>query len=104
MTQKSSGFFNWINARLPIVNTYERHLSKHPVPKKVNFWYMFGALASVVLIIQIVSGIWLMFGYENTEEGAFASIEYIMRDIEYGWVIRYMHTTGASMFLSLIHI
>ena len=62
MTQKSSGFFNWINTRLPIVNTYERHLSKHPVPKKVNFWYMFGALASVVLIIQIVSGIWLMFG------------------------------------------
>ena len=104
MTQKSSGFFNWINSRLPIVNTYERHLSKHPVPKKVNFWYMFGALASVVLIIQIVSGIWLMFGYENTEEGAFASIEYIMRDIEYGWVIRYMHTTGASMFFAVVYL
>ena len=104
MTQKSSGFFNWINTRLPIVNTYERHLSKHPVPKKVNFWYMFGALASVVLIIQIVSGIWLMFGYENTEEGAFASIEYIMRDIEYGWVIRYMHTTGASMFFAVVYL
>jgi len=104
MTQQSSGFFNWINSRLPIVNTYERHLSKHPVPKKVNFWYMFGALASVVLIIQIVSGIWLMFGYENTEEGAFASIEYIMRDIEYGWVIRYMHTTGASMFFAVVYL
>ena len=50
MTERSSGFFNWINARLPIVNTYERHLSKHPVPKKVNFWYMFGALASVEVI------------------------------------------------------
>ena len=104
MTQKSSGFFNWINTRLPILNTYERHLSKHPVPKKVNFWYMFGALASVVLVIQIVSGIWLMFGYENTEEGAFASIEYIMRDIEYGWVIRYMHTTGASMFFAVVYL
>ena len=104
MTQKASGIFNWLNSRLPIVNTYERHLSKHPVPKKVNFWYMFGALASVVLIVQIVSGIWLMFGYENTEEGAFASIEYIMRDIEYGWIIRYMHTTGASMFFAVVYL
>ena len=104
MTQQSSGIFNWINTRLPISNTYERHLSKHPVPKKVNFWYLFGALASVVLIIQIVSGIWLMFGYENTEEGAFASVEYIMRDIEYGWIIRYMHTTGASMFFAVVYL
>ena len=104
MTQQSSGIFNWINTRLPISNTYERHLSKHPVPKKVNFWYLFGALASVVLVIQIVSGIWLMFGYENTEEGAFASVEYIMRDIEYGWIIRYMHTTGASMFFAVVYL
>ena len=86
--------FNWVNDRLPIVNTFERHLSKHPVPKKVNFWYLFGALATIVLIIQILSGIWLMMPYSNTEEGAFASIEYIMRDVDYGWVIR----------LSLIHI
>ena len=93
MTQKSSGFFNWINSRLPIVNTYERHLSKHPVPKKVNFWCMFGALASVVLIIQIVSGIWLMFGYENTEEGAFASIEYIMERRQFGKPIAQFDTT-----------
>ena len=56
--------FDWVNHRLPIVNTFERHLSKHPVPKKVNFWYLFGALASVVLIIQIVSGIWLMMPYD----------------------------------------
>ena len=63
MSNRSSRIFNWVNDRLPIKNTYERHLSKHPVPKKVNFWYLFGALALVVLIIQIVSGIWLMFGY-----------------------------------------
>ena len=62
---------NWINYRLPIINTFERHLSKHPVPKKVNFWYLFGALASIVLILQIVTGIWLMMPYSNTEEGAF---------------------------------
>ena len=96
--------FNWVNHRLPIVNTFERHLSKHPVPKKVNFWYLFGALASVVLILQIVSGIWLMMPYENTEEGAFASVEFIMRDVDYGWVIRYLHTTGASMFFAVVYL
>tara|TARA_B100000614_G_scaffold6208_1_gene5911 strand:+ start:277 stop:1482 length:1206 start_codon:yes stop_codon:yes gene_type:complete len=96
--------FKWFNERLPIVNTFERHLSKHPVPKKVNFWYLFGALASVVLIIQIISGIWLMMPYQNTEEGAFSSIEFIMRDVDYGWVIRYMHTTGASMFFAVVYL
>ena len=95
---------SWINYRLPIVNTFERHLSKHPVPKKVNFWYLFGALASIVLILQIVTGIWLMMPYSNTEEGAFASIEYIMRDVDYGWIIRYMHTTGASMFFAIVYL
>ena len=96
--------FGWFNNRLPIVNTFERHLSKHPVPSKVNFWYLFGALASVVLIIQIVSGIWLIMPYSNTEEEAFSSIEYIMRDVDYGWVIRYMHTTGASMFFAVVYL
>ena len=95
---------NWINYRLPVINTFERHLSKHPVPKKVNFWYLFGALASIVLILQIVTGIWLMMPYSNTEEGAFASIEYIMRDVDYGWIIRYMHTTGASMFFAIVYL
>ena len=104
MNQIFSNIFNWVNHRLPIVNTFERHLSKHPVPKKANFWYLFGALASVVLIIQIVSGIWLIMPYENTEEGAFASIEYIMRDVDYGWVIRYMHTTGASLFFAVVYL
>ena len=99
-----SKVLNWINYRLPIVNTFERHLSKHPVPKKVNFWYLFGALASIVLILQIVTGIWLMMPYSNTEEGAFASIEYIMRDVDYGWIIRYMHTTGASMFFAIVYL
>ena len=96
--------FGWFNSRLPIVNTFERHLSKHPVPSKVNFWYLFGALASVVLIIQIISGIWLIMPYSNTEEQAFSSIEYIMRDVDYGWVIRYMHTTGASMFFAVVYL
>ena len=104
MTEMAGKLFTWINTRLPIVNTFERHLSKHPVPKKVNFWYLFGALATIVLIIQTLSGIWLMMPYSNTEEGAFASIEYIMRDVDYGWVIRYMHTTGASMFFAVVYM
>ena len=95
--------FDWVNHRLPIQNTYERHLSKHPVPKKVNFWYLFGALAAVVLVIQIVSGIWLIMLY-TPGEAAFASIEYMMRDVDYGWVIRYMHTTGASMFFAVVYL
>ena len=104
MSEMVGKLFGWVNSRLPVSNTFERHLSKHPVPSKVNFWYLFGALASVVLIIQIVSGIWLIMPYSNTEEEAFASIEYIMRDVDYGWVIRYMHTTGASMFFAVVYL
>ena len=104
MSEMVGKLFGWVNSRLPVSNTFERHLSKHPVPSKVNFWYLFGALASVVLIIQIVSGIWLIMPYSNTEEEAFASIEYIMRDVDYGWIIRYMHTTGASMFFAIVYL
>ena len=104
MSEMAGKLFSWLNNRLPIVNTFERHLSKHPVPSKVNFWYLFGALAAVALIIQIVTGIWLIMPYSNTEEQAFSSIEYIMRDVDYGWVIRYMHTTGASMFFAVVYM
>ena len=104
MTEIAGKLFTWINTRLPIVNTFERHLSKPPVPSKVNFWYLFGALAAVTLIIQVVTGIWLIMPYSNTEEQAFSSIEYIMRDVDYGWVIRYMQTTGASLFFAVVYI
>ena len=83
MSEMAGKLFSWVNSRLPIVNTFERHLSKHPVPSKVNFWYLFGALAAVTLIIQIVSGIWLIMPYSNTEEQAFSSIEYIMSCLLY---------------------
>ena len=75
MSEMVGKLFGWVNSRLPVSNTFERHLSKHPVPSKVNFWYLFGALASVVLIIQIVSGIWLIMPYSNTEEEAFAMLQ-----------------------------
>ena len=78
----------WIDERLPIIDAYENHLSKYYAPKNFNFWYMFGSLSLVVLINQIVTGIWLTMSYNPSAEGAFASVEYIMRDVEYGWLLR----------------
>ena len=96
-----SSMMSWIDRRFPVTENLERHLTKHPVPKKVNFYYLFGALLMVVFMIQVITGIWLMMFYTNTEEGAFASIEYIMRDVEYGWLMRYMHSTGAVSYTHL---
>ena len=102
---------DWVDQRLPVTETYEKHMSKYYAPKNFNFWYFFGVLSVVVLVNQLLTGIWLTMSYVPTAEGAFASIEYIMRDVEYGWMLRYMHSTGASAFffvvylhLSLIHI
>ena len=89
---------NWFDDRLPLTATIERHLTKYPAPINMNIWYLAGVLLVVVLVIQLASGIWLLMNYEPTAEGAFASIQYIMRDVEYGYIIRYMHTTGASAF------
>ena len=95
---------DWFERRLPVKNTLERHLTKHPVPSNTNIWYLFGALAIVIFIVQIVSGIWLMTHYDNSAAGAFASIEYIMRDVDYGWLLRYMHSTGASAMFALVYL
>ena len=95
---------NWVDDRFPLTDTFERHLSKYPAPIGQNIWYLAGVLLIVVLVIQLISGIWLLMNYVPTSEGAFASIQYIMRDVDYGWVIRYMHTTGASMFFLLIYL
>ena len=94
----------WFDQSLPITATFERHLSKYPAPIGQNFWYLAGVLLIVVFVIQFISGIWLVMGYEPTEERAFASIQYIMRDVNLGWIIRYMHTTGASAFFLLIYL
>ena len=73
-------------------------------PRTLNFWYFFGALSLVVLVIQLLTGIWLLMSYNGSAEGAFASVEYIMRDVEYGWIIRYMHSTGASAFFVVVYL
>ena len=94
----------WIDERLPIVQAYEKHLSKYYAPKNFNFWYFFGSLSLFVLINQIITGIWLTMSYNPTAEGAFASVEYIMRDVEYGWLLRYLHSTGASAFFVVVYL
>lgn len=94
---------DWVDARLPVTQAWEKHLSKYYAPKNFNFWYFFGSLALLVLVNQIVTGIWLTMSYLPSAETAFASVEYIMRDVEYGWLIRYMHSTGASMFFVVIY-
>jgi len=94
---------NWIDERLPVTETYEKHMSQYYAPKNFNFWYYFGILATVVLAMQLLTGLWLTMNYNPSGEGAFASIEYIMRDVEYGWLIRYLHSTGASAFFLVIY-
>ena len=97
-------FIDWLNARLPIIQIWENHFSKYYAPKNFNFWYFFGSLALLVLFNQLLTGIWLTMSYIPSAEKAFASIEYIMRDVQYGWLIRYMHSTGASFFFIVIYM
>ncbi|WP_416232026.1 cytochrome b [Psychrobacter sp. bablab_jr014] len=94
----------WVDARFPATETYEYHMSKYYAPKNFNFWYFFGVLSMVVLVNQLVTGIWLTMMYNPSAEGAFASVEYIMRDVKGGWLIRYMHSTGASAFFVVVYL
>ena len=103
--QKSfKNVMEWIDDRLPVTEAYEKHLSKYYAPKNLNIWYYFGIFSFVVLVNQLLTGIWLTMNYVPTGEGAFASIEYIMRDVEYGWMLRYMHSTGASAFFVVVYL
>ncbi|MGL5048210.1 MAG: cytochrome b [Shewanella sp.] len=95
---------NWIDERIPMTATYNRHVGQYATPTNFNFWYFFGSLAMLVLVNQLLTGIWLTMNYVPTAEGAFASVEYIMRDVEYGWLLRYMHSTGASAFFVVIYL
>ena len=94
----------WIDERFPLTSTWETHLSKYYAPKNFNFWYFFGSLALFVLVNQILTGIWLTMNYVPSAQGAFASVEYIMRDVEYGWLLRYLHSTGASAFFIVVYL
>tara|TARA_B110000285_G_scaffold79042_3_gene91088 strand:+ start:14380 stop:15639 length:1260 start_codon:yes stop_codon:yes gene_type:complete len=104
LQQSFKNVMSWVDARLPVTETYEKHLSKYYAPKNFNFWYFFGVLSVVVLVNQLLTGIWLTMSYVPSAEGAFASVEYIMRDVEYGWMLRYMHSTGASAFFLVVYL
>ncbi len=94
----------WVDDRFPLTSTWKAHLSEYYAPKNFNFWYFFGSLALLVLVNQIVTGIFLTMNYKPDAVLAFASVEYIMRDVEWGWLIRYMHSVGASMFFIVVYL
>ena len=111
MTTKSQELLNWVDARFPLTSTWKAHLSEYYAPKNFNFWYYFGSLALLVLVLQIVTGIFLVMHYKPDASlnaagvpVAFASVEYIMRDVPGGWLIRYMHSTGASAFFVVVYL
>ncbi len=97
-------FMAWIDERFPATKTWEEHLAKYYAPKNFNFWYFFGSLAMLVLVNQILTGIWLAMNYKPDATLAFASVQYIMRDVQWGWLIRYMHSVGASAFFIVVYL
>ena len=94
----------WVDDRFPLTSTWKVHLSEYYAPKNFNFWYYFGSLALLMLVNQIVTGIFLTMNYKPDTVLAFGSVEYIMRDVEWGWLIRYMHSVGASMFFVVVYL
>ena len=98
------GLMKWIDDRFPFTKTMEHHVTKYYASKNFNWWFVFGVLAMVVLVIQLLTGIFLTMNYKPAAADAFASVEYIMRDVEWGWLIRYMHSTGASFFFIVVYL
>ena len=103
-TQGTTGLLGWIDERFPLTKSIREHLTEYYAPKNFNFWYFFGSLALLVLVNQILTGIWLTMSYKPSAADAFASVEYIMRDVDWGWLIRYMHSTGASAFFIVVYL
>ena len=94
----------WIDDRFPLTKVWEEHASKYYAPKNFNFWYYFGVLATVMLVLQIFTGIFLTMHYKPDTALAFASVEHIMRDVSWGWLIRYLHSTGSSFFFIVVYL
>ena len=99
-----SGLTTWIDDRFPLTALWKSQVAEYYAPKNMNFWYYFGSLALVVLVIQILSGLFLTMNYKPSSADAFGSVEYIMRDVEWGWLIRYIHSTGASAFFIVVYL
>ena len=99
-----NGLLTWVDARFPLMENWRSHLSEYYAPKNFNFWYYMGSLALLVLVMQIVTGIFLTMHYKPDAAQAFASVEYIMREVSFGWLVRYMHSTGASLFFLVVYL
>ncbi|MFQ3334140.1 MAG: ubiquinol-cytochrome c reductase cytochrome b subunit [Woeseiaceae bacterium] len=103
-SENSNKLLNWIDERFPYTETMRYHITEYYASKNFNFWYVFGVLAMVILVIQLFTGIFLTMNYKPSATDAFSSVEYIMRDVEWGWLIRYMHSTGASFFFIVVYL
>jgi ubiquinol-cytochrome c reductase cytochrome b subunit len=99
-----NGTLTWVDARFPLIKMWHEQWGRYVAPKNFNFWYYFGSLAAFVLVLQILTGIFLTIHYKPDAAQAFASVEYIMRDVPFGWLIRYMHSTGASLFFIVVYL
>jgi len=104
MQKALTSMLGWIDDRLPLTRTWNTHMGEYYAPKNFNMWYFFGVFSLLVLVNQLLTGIWLTMNYTPSAEEAFASVEYIMRDVEYGWLLRYMHSTGASAFFIVVYM
>src|SRR5215470_17209426 len=102
--KKAGGFSGWLNKRLPVNEFIQSQLLDYYAPKNFNIWYFFGSLALLVLVMQLVTGIFLTMFYKPGEATSFDSVEFIMREVNYGWLIRYMHSTGASAFFIVVYL
>jgi len=104
LTVYSEAALNWVNERFPLTEMWDLHIAKYYAPKNFNIWYIFGSLALLILVNQLITGIWLTMNYQPSAEAAFNSVEYIMRDVPYGWLLRYLHSTGASFFFIVVYL
>lgn len=102
--QKQGALLSWINKRYPLREFWTKHLSEYYAPKNFNFWYFFGSFSLLVFVSQIISGIWLVMEYTPTADASFSSVQHIMREVQYGWLLRFMHTTGASAFFVVVYL
>lgn len=101
---KKNGFMEWVDKRYPWTDFWKKHLSEYYAPRNFNFWYFFGSFSLLVFVAQIITGIWLVMEYTPTADGSFASVQHIMREVRYGWLLRFMHTTGASAFFIVVYL
>ncbi len=102
--KSANKFMEWVDKRMPVTKVWNEHLAEYHAPKNFNFWYYFGSLAILMLVLQIATGIFLTMHYKPDAALAFASVEYIMRDVPFGWLVRYLHSTGASAFFVIVYL